>query len=252
MVNFDQAYSEYYNLLYCDKDYQSETEYVDKLIKCRGKADSRKVLDIGCGTGRHAKALAAKNYFVYGIDRSKEMISQAEKTVEDGENLSFKVASAEDFSFDFKFDAVVSLFHVMSYLTDNSTLFQCFNNVYDALDNGGVFIFDFWYGPAVYAQKCTNRIKTLENDNFRILRFAEPVEDTQCNKVTVKYNMVCLDKRNNSALNFQEEHPMRYFFLPELQFMLEKSGFRDIHFEEFLSGNAPSVNTWGVCCTVRK
>ena len=39
MANFDQAYSAYYDLLYADKNYDAETDYVHKLVKKFGKKD---------------------------------------------------------------------------------------------------------------------------------------------------------------------------------------------------------------------
>ena len=64
--------------------------------------------------------------------------------------------------------------------------------------------------------------------------------------------MVCQDKTDGKALSFEEYHPMRYFFLPELEFMLSECGFKSVHFEEFLTGKAASVDTWGVCCIALK
>ena len=247
MANFDQAYSAYYDLLYADKNYDAEADYIHNLISQYGRKESRTLLDIGCGTGRHAAALSERGYRICGIDRSAEMIGKAELLSAGNDRLSFEVASADSFSLNKKFDVVTSLFHVMSYLISNDMLKNCFRNVYDHLEKGGVFIFDFWYGPAVYHQRCENRIKVLENEKSRVWRFAEPLEDTSRNMITVKYTMVCQDKKDGKALSFEEHHPMRYFFLPELEFMLSECGFKELRFEEFLTGNTPSSDTWGVC-----
>ena len=139
MANFDQAYSACYNLLYADKNYDAEASYVDALIKKYSKTDSKKLLDIGCGTGRHAAALASRGYLVCGIDRSKDMIEQAVKAADGNSALSFKVASADDFAFDTEFDVVTSLFHVMSYITDNFALKECFHRACRHLRGGGVY-----------------------------------------------------------------------------------------------------------------
>ncbi|MDY0327537.1 MAG: class I SAM-dependent methyltransferase, partial [Arcobacteraceae bacterium] len=69
MNQFGDLYSQYYDLLYSDKDYIGEVEYVDSLIK----ANSNKVetlLDMGCGTGKHAELFCDKGYKVHGIDLS--------------------------------------------------------------------------------------------------------------------------------------------------------------------------------------
>ena len=70
------AYSRYYNLLYQDKDYAGEAEYVRSLIS-RHFPQARAVLDLGCGTGRHDLLLAQMGYEVTGVDQSEEMLAIA-------------------------------------------------------------------------------------------------------------------------------------------------------------------------------
>ena len=49
-----------------------------------------------------------------------------------------------------KFNAVISLFHVVSYQVSNDELESVFFNAASLLDSDGIFVFDFWYSPAVY------------------------------------------------------------------------------------------------------
>jgi len=69
-------YSRYYNLLYRDKDYAGEADYVHELIR-KYSPDAKSLLDLGCGTGRHAFPLAKKGYSVTGVDISEEMLAVA-------------------------------------------------------------------------------------------------------------------------------------------------------------------------------
>src|SRR6478609_3000816 len=71
------AYSQYYDLLYKDKDYLGEASYVRSLIE-QHYPGARSVLDLGCGTGRHALLLAESGYSITGVDRSAEMLSAAQ------------------------------------------------------------------------------------------------------------------------------------------------------------------------------
>ena len=50
MDNFSPAYTAYYNLFYCDKNYALEAEYVASKIR-NILPEAKKILDIGCGTG---------------------------------------------------------------------------------------------------------------------------------------------------------------------------------------------------------
>src|SRR5260370_40837549 len=76
MKVFD-AYARYYDLLYRRKDYAAEAAYVDSLLR-RYEVPGRRLLELGCGTGRHATELASLGYTIHGIDRSDVMLEEAE------------------------------------------------------------------------------------------------------------------------------------------------------------------------------
>lgn len=110
-------YAKYYNLLYSDKDYKKETDYIESLIRRYLPDNNNLVLDAGCGTGKHAILLAERGYHVTGIDRSEEMIGIADENRND--NSDFHVMDITHFELDTRFDVVISLFHVASYQTSN-------------------------------------------------------------------------------------------------------------------------------------
>ena len=56
-----QKFSNYYELLYHDKDYAAEAEYINNLIIRNGK-NSKKILEFGSGTGKHANILSKLGY----------------------------------------------------------------------------------------------------------------------------------------------------------------------------------------------
>ena len=70
------------------------------------------------------------------------------------------------------YDVVLSLFHVMSYQITNKQLKDVFENAAAHLNKDGLFIFDFWYSPAVYAQKPSVRVKRAANEKIEITRIA--------------------------------------------------------------------------------
>ena len=61
-------YSNYYDLIYSDKNYSTEVNYVESLFQ--NKTRCKNILEFGFGTGIHANLLAEKNYIVHGIDSS--------------------------------------------------------------------------------------------------------------------------------------------------------------------------------------
>lgn len=78
MNQFSDLYSQYYDLLYQNKNYKKEVDYVDNLIKSYLK-NPKTLLDMGCGTGRHAELFCEKGYIVHGVDISKNMLKIAEE-----------------------------------------------------------------------------------------------------------------------------------------------------------------------------
>lgn len=81
MDNF-KNYARYYDLLYKDKDYGKECKYIiNKINKWRGICQVKTILELGCGTGKHAKLIQGSGYSIYGIDLSANMIKLANKMV---------------------------------------------------------------------------------------------------------------------------------------------------------------------------
>src|SRR6266542_4407013 len=71
-----QKYAAFYDLLYNDKDYTAEADYVARTIR-HWTPSARTILELGSGTGRHGRLLAATGFDVHGIERSTEMVSIA-------------------------------------------------------------------------------------------------------------------------------------------------------------------------------
>ena len=126
MSVFGKNYSKYYNLLYKEKDYKNECNYIAEIINKYSKNEVKTLLDIGCGTGKHLKCFKDKGFEISGVDLSENMISEAIEYLSQSENII--CASASDFSLDKKYGVIVSLFHVISYQKTNNELEQVFKN----------------------------------------------------------------------------------------------------------------------------
>jgi SAM-dependent methyltransferase len=215
------AYARYYDLLYRDKDYASESEYVAAHIR-KLAPQAKRILELGCGTGAHAEHLARLGYFVHGVDMSEAMLARAEtrkaslsSTVAD--RLSFSLGDVRTIRTGHTYDAVISLFHVMSYQTSNADLEAAFDTASVHLQPGGLFLFDFWYGPAVLMQRPEVRVKRLADEDIKVTRIAEPEMHVNENVVDVSYTVFIETKTTGLIEQLHETHRMRYFFLPELE-----------------------------------
>ena len=248
-INFSE-YGKYYNLFYNEKDYLQEAGYILKLIRNFASTENSSLLDLGSGTGKHGRLFADHGFSVVGVERSPDMVGEAEKLF----NNSFKsiVGDIRSFKFDQKFDVATALFHVVSYLTTNPDLDDMFKSVANHLNKNGLFIFDTWYSPAVFSMRPSIRVKTIKKDNVEIKRIAEPEEIPHKNIVNVNYTIFVKNINTGISRDFKELHPMRHFSTPEIYQFAEKHDFDLVHSEEFLTGNAPSDRTWGVVFVMRK
>jgi SAM-dependent methyltransferase len=248
------AYSRYYDLLYKTKDYVKEVEYVLRIV-ARHAPGARTVLDLGCGTGVHACALARAGYRVTGVDRSELMLDKARERAK-REIQSDCCGSAEfvwgdirDFDLSRCFDVVVALFHVVSYLPTNDDLHAAFSKIRRHLARKGLLIFDHWYGPAVLTELPRQRVKTYEDEALKVIRIATPSLRLNDNLVDVSYEFLMIDKASNRCEQFMENHRMRYLFRPELEAIMTQHNMRTIGFAEWLSDEPPSTTSWGTVVT---
>ncbi|NIP32054.1 MAG: methyltransferase domain-containing protein, partial [Candidatus Dadabacteria bacterium] len=173
-----REYSEFYDILYGDKNYSAECDFLEEIFLRFSKKPIKKILDIGCGTGGHALHLAQRRYDVTGIDRSEEMLKIAqEKASRENLSIKFKQADVRTFSLNDKFDAVIAMFAVMGYQKTNEDIEAAVRSVRKHLEPGNLFIFDVWFGPAVISEKPSERVKFLEQGGEKIIRIAQPQLD---------------------------------------------------------------------------
>jgi len=241
-------YSAYYDMLYKNKDYRSEAEYIHQLIQQQAP-NARSILNLGCGTGNHDLYLANLGYAVTGIDLSAEMIDLANQKIkgQTGVDLQFQTGDVRTIRTNKKYDVVVSLFHVVSYQVSNEDLNAAFATAAAHLAEGGVFIFDCWYGPGVLTSPPVVRHRVLENGRLRIHRIANPVMHFDENYVDVNYTILVVNKEDHSVYEIEETHKMRYLFTPEVSALSGVHGFR----MDYLKGNIFS-NEWNALFVCKK
>ena len=119
-------YAAYYDLLYAERDCAGEVAFVLDRLRAFAPA-AQELLELGCGTGAHAFGLARAGLTVDGIDLSEDMLRVAEARraalpAEQAARLSFAQGDLCQFERGRPYDAIVSLFHVMSYVTEEAAI----------------------------------------------------------------------------------------------------------------------------------
>jgi SAM-dependent methyltransferase len=255
-MNCFDEYSRFYDLLYRDKEYAAEAANIVALLQTH-LAGAVSLLELGCGTGRLARLLAGHGLTVSGVDLSESMLGEANRQQvtlpgEQATRLSYHLGDVRTVRLPLRFDAVISLFHVMSYQQSDDDLQAAFETAATHLSPGGLFIFDFWYGPAVLSQRPETRVKRLEDEGVRLVRIAEPVMRSKENLVDVNYHILATDKLSGATTELWETHTMRYLFLPEVQRLLAANGFAVMSCTAWPGGGEPGESTWGVGVVARK
>ena len=115
-------------------------QYVAFIEARLGPPGPLEVLDLGCGTGTLAVALAQRGHRVLGVDLSPEMIAVAR--AKQAEGATFEVADMLSVRAGRQFDLALCTFDALNYLLEPADLKTFLANVADHLRAGGTFIFD--------------------------------------------------------------------------------------------------------------
>jgi SAM-dependent methyltransferase len=242
-----QQYAQYYDLFYQKKNYKAECVFIEKIMKRFSRKKISTMIDWGCGTGTHALQLESRGYAMTGIDRSSEMILQAKtKCKKAHRNTTFIQSSVEEPVYLDPLDAAISMFAVVGYQTSNAGLIRMMQNVRRNMTPGGIFLFDCWYGPGVLLDPPQDRIAEFASGRKTILRLAHPTIHWDAQVVDVEYRII-VKRGNRIEKEMVENHAMRFFFLKEIEFLLELTGFRLLHYgPTYELDTKVSSKTWNI------
>jgi SAM-dependent methyltransferase len=245
---FGAGYAETYDDVYSEKDYAGECDLLERVFREYADGSVKSVLDLGSGTGSHAFVLAERGYEVVGVDRSEEMLARARAKSDTVEFVHADIASVD---LGRTFDAVVILFAVLGYQTDDDALTQTLRTAAAHLRPGGVLAFDVWYGPAVLAAGPSTRFREIDANGRRILRLAEGSLDTDRNLCHVDFRLWEL-AGDRLVAEARERHTMRFFFADELEARLDEAGFELARLGAFPHFDVdPDEETWNVFVVAR-
>jgi len=246
MTNF-KDYADLYDLFYAEKDYRAECTYIMKIAEKYSINPVRKLLDVGCGTGGHALVWAQEGMEVAGLDRSPQMLLNAQRKAQELKlNVPFLEGNVREFDLEKKFDVVTALFAVMSYQTATEDILASLSSVRGHLERGGLFLFDVWSGPGVLSDPPHDRVSSFWRGNFEILRTVRPTHDVSRHVFEIHYDILCIEG-DKILKRIREVHSMRYFFPQEVADYASRSCFKLISSGSFMKHDEIlRVNDWNV------
>jgi ubiquinone/menaquinone biosynthesis C-methylase UbiE len=160
------SFARYYDQIYLKmKDYESESQAIENIIRKFEKRPFRSILDVGCGTGEHLKYLS-RHFQCSGIDISKEMIEAARTKIPDAK---FEVADMKNLRLEARFDVVMSLFGSIGYVQNIKNLMKTLSNFHTHLNGGGLAIVEPWVFKKNFLRGRFS-IDTYEDEKLKLVR----------------------------------------------------------------------------------
>lgn len=246
----------YYDMFFLPEEKVSnDIIYIEEILKNNG-IKNESILDVGCGTGAHAYKMSALFNHIYGLDVSQDMISYAVEHHSKKNITYFCVdVSKENTVFEEvpvwgKVDAAISLAHVIGYQCDNASAAQFLRTVRDALNVGGIFVFNFYNMPAVFLGNLQPRHtqKKIKDISLNRISNARINADESC--LDLDYYYIIDDKGMLSAYEIHER--MRCFTRMEMEYFLETNGFEVVNFYTYGTLDKLKCSDWNGCCVARK
>ncbi len=153
--------SPFYPLLYVHRSEQEAEKLIDNLVKILNIPSGAKILDLACGRGRHAVALAKRRFDVTGVDLSEESIRDAKKL--EMANLQFHVHDMRRAVAINYFDATVNLFTSFGYFTTVQDNIRTLNAMHASLKKNGTLVIDY------FNSECVRKLVAQSNSGEKLV-----------------------------------------------------------------------------------
>jgi len=236
--------------IYASGDYpQFSQEMANLLSSYLDTLDFRPktLLDVACGEGTFAIAMAKKKHDVTGIDQSKTMLRIArEKAKHANVKVDFHEMDMRQLKLSKSFDIVTCWFDSLNYLLTMDDLFSTFNGIQQHLNTGGFFIFDLntihWL--TTLAQRYAATIERETNEIFQVHRHTYDSET----KIATFHLIAFLKENECWVRRVDEIHYERGYTLNEIRTSLQNTGLTEIaswgDFGQRLPVTADSKRVW--------
>lgn len=213
-----EASADFYDAIYgAFKDYREEAALVASRLR-QVNSRCRTVLDVGCGTGEHARLLAEQGFLVDGLDLDGNLLEIARKKHPGGR---FIQADMSDFQLSRQYDAVICLFSSIGYLKSLdrvSLALKCFR---EHLAAGGVIMVEPWFAPGVLDVHRVGR-NACDFNGMHIVRTSTVEVDGRLSRLRFDYEITAASGIRRAS----ELHELGLFTVKELMKMFQATGLQ--------------------------
>ena len=179
------ASAEFYDLIYSTfKDYGSEAAQIGSLL--RGvNPGCKSVLDVACGTGEHARLLAAQGFLVDGLDLNPAFVRIARQKHPSG---NFFEGDMIDFRLRRRYDAVLCLFSSIGYLRTLDRVREALVCFREHLAPAGAILIEPWFPPGVLDIHRVSR-NVGEANGVRVSRLSRVEIEDRLSRLLFEYEI---------------------------------------------------------------
>ena len=122
-----------------------ECDFLEACLKAHGPPKASRLLDVGCGTGRHLMSLAKRGYQMTGVDASPEMVAYVkEEASKASQQVAVSVDDLRHLAIKGRYDAAFCFMDTFRFLLTNEEILSHLRTVGGLLAPGGLYLTDFW------------------------------------------------------------------------------------------------------------
>lgn len=161
-----------YEFLYASRNEKEANKLADLIEQYFPHKKFRKIVDVGCGRGRHSISLAERGYHVTGLDLSPQAIEKAKKIAAERnlENVEFMVQDMRE-PLENRFDGAVNLFTTFGYFLDVDENRKVLKSISQMLKRDGRFLIDYMNAVKVEKELVPEEIGSHRGVNYHIKRY---------------------------------------------------------------------------------
>ena len=139
----DEFWEEAGRSMFTPESQEVAEEQVEQLVELLKLEPPARVLDLGCGPGRHTIPLARRGFQVTGVDRTAAFLDSVGERAE-AEDLDVELVQADmrDFKRPGEFDLAINLLTSFGYFDEIEEDIQIFENVHESLKSDGILVVD--------------------------------------------------------------------------------------------------------------
>lgn len=221
-----KSLAKYYDLLYTWKDYKKEAETLRRLIRTYKKSPGADLLEVACGTGRHAELLRT-DFSIVAVDLNEDMLRIARRRCK---GVSFVRADMVNLDLGRQFDVVLCLFSSIGYVRTRARLKKTLANFARHLKVGGVAIIEPWWSKTGYKVGAVT-MTTVGDDDVKIAR--QSVSKIR-GGVSIMDMHYLIAERNKAVTHHVDRHELGLFGRRETLDLMRQAGLRARFLEQGL------------------